>query len=716
MCWFSCQSMQEEFKLRRFIEWASAKENELFLLSLSSLFVELLFIRWLSSDFRSLCVFKAFPLATCLVGLGAGSALAQNEKLAAKIYLQFPFALYIASAAVRVLSLTFLSYFFLPSINLYQWSEVHANAPEFLLYQALFMVFLLVLLAGPFFACLCIGARIGSLFNALPPLKAYCINIGGAVLGSLLFLISCYAWLPLWVMFLCPTVIAVLCLPQESAWYRKRSIVLLVGALLAVGLPSRGPVSYWSPYSKIEAFPIESTQNGQTKQVGTFLNVGRLVHQVFLPKVKLDAGENMSPEFMDAMNLHNDYYDLLFTIVPHPHNVLVLGGGMGMDSWEFLRRGVDSIDAVEIDPLVAHLGYVNNPAYSDPKVHVIIDDARHYVRTCSKKYDLVFLACLDSSTLAGLSSSTRVDSYVHTKECFAAVKRVLSPDGLMALSFGSGGYKWLRERIRHTLEQAFGYSPLVYDGKTFFFFIGEPIRNGTLTAPTKTAAYEQVAAVSTDWDGKILNDDWPFLYMRNDQFDLPFVLVLLEVVALSLFAGRKLLFSKETKYWSMFFLGSAFMLIELCAISRLALLYSATAITASLVIITILLMILLANLLILKRGDTLARYLNIIYVLLISSLVAVYFVPIESFLSSYQQGSLLGNAAITLLSLIPCFFAALVFAIRFRGVEMPSRAVAFNLFGCVAGALLEYLSNLWGLKSLLLVAALLYMCSWKAKD
>ncbi len=701
--------------MQQVLRYLKTKEGELFLLSLSSLFVELIFIRWLAADFRSLCVFKAFPLATCLVGLGAGSALAQNEKFAAKIYSQFPFALYIASAVIRVLSLTFFSYFFLPSINLYQWSDVHANAPEFFLYQSLFMVFLLVLLAGPFFACVSLGARIGVLFNELPPLKAYCINIGGAVLGSILFLISCYAWLPLWAMFLVPIAVAIVCLPDISKWYRNRSLLLLLGTLLAVGLPARGPVVYWSPYSKIEAFPIEVTKNGVSEQVGTFLNVGRLLHQVFLPKVKLEPGEQMAPELVDAMEKHNKYYDLLFTICPHPRNILVLGGGMGMDSWEFLQRGVEHIDAIEIDPLIAHLGKQINPAYSSDRVHVIVDDARHYVKTCTKKYDLVFLACLDSSTLAGLSSSTRVDSYVHTKESFEAVKRVLTPDGVMVLSFGSGGYKWLRERIRHTLEQAFGYPPLVYDGYAFFFFIGEPINKKLVNAPESVPTYTQVAATN-EWDGKILNDDWPFLYMRNDQLDLPFVIVLLEVIALAVFAGRNLLFSKETKYWSMFFLGSAFMLIELCAISRLALLYSATAITASLVIITILIMILLANILILKNGEKLSRYLNVIYGALIASLVLVYFVPIEAFTELNHVLDFSGNAALTVFCLLPCFFAALVFALRFKTVITPSRAIAFNLFGCVAGALLEYLSNLWGLRSLLLVAATLYLCSWAAKD
>jgi hypothetical protein len=690
------------------------KRSELFFLSLSSLFIELIFIRWLASDFRSLCVFKTFPLVTCLVGLGAGSAIAQNEKLAEKLYSQFPMAFYIAAALIKILAVTGFCYFFLPSLNMYQWSEVHIGL-EFVKYQAIFMVFLLVLLAPPFFACMTIGARIGVLFNSLTPLSAYCINIGGALAGSLLFALTCYSWLPLWALLFIPMIVSVTFLPEISKRYRMRSWLLLLAAILIAWIPIRGPQVLWSPYTKIEVFPIEAKKNGETERIGTVLNVGHLLHQIFLPKHEVEPGEQLEPSVTDVLNMHNRYYDLLFKMVPHPHNVLILGAGMGMDIWEFVRRGVDHIDAVEIDPLIADLGRKNNPAYTSDRVHIIVDDARHYVNNCTKKYDLVFLATLDSSTLAGLSSSTRVDSYVHTAQSFAAIKKILAPDGVMALAFGSGGYKWLRERIRHTLEQAYGYLPIAYDGDVFFFFTGEPVRTGALK-PLPTFPGFVYAPPSDDFTGQILNDDWPFLYMRNDRVDVPFLIVLLEVVLLALFAGRKLLFDPQTKYWGMFFLGGAFMLIELCAISRLALLYSATWITSSLVIICILLMILFANVLVLKYEKALSGYLNACYVALIASLLLVYFVPFATFLDLNRLVDYSGHVSLTVFSLLPCFFAALIFALRFNKVSLTSRALAFNLFGCVAGAMLEYLSNLWGLRSLLLVATALYVASWTAKE
>jgi hypothetical protein len=91
-------------------------------------------------------------------------------------------------------------------------------------------------------------------------------------------------------------------------------------------------------------------------------------------------------------------------------------------------------------------------------------------------------------------------------------------------------------------------------------------------------------------------------------------------------------------------------------------------------------------------------------------------VPFQTFLDFNRVLDYSGHISLTVFSLLPCFFAALIFALRFNKVSLTSRALAFNLFGCVLGALLEYLSNLWGLRSLILVATALYIASWVAKE
>ena len=106
-------------------------------------------------------------------------------------------------------------------------------------------------------------------------------------------------------------------------------------------------------------------------------------------------------------------------------NVLVLGAGSGTDVAAALKHGAIHVDAVEIDPVIVQLGREYHPdrPYSDPRVNVIIDDARHFLRTTTKKYDLAVFALIDSLTLQSSFSGVRLESYMFTEEAFRAVKR-----------------------------------------------------------------------------------------------------------------------------------------------------------------------------------------------------------------------------------------------------------------------------------------------------
>src|SRR5205814_2308136 len=109
--------------------------------------------------------------------------------------------------------------------------------------------------------------------------------------------------------------------------------------------------------------------------------------------------------------------------------VLVLGAGSGTDVAAALRHGARHVDAVEIDPAIIRLGREYHPdhPYSDPRVHVINDDARHFLRTTTRRYDLVVFALIDSLTLQSSFSGVRLESYMFTRESFEAVKDRLQP-------------------------------------------------------------------------------------------------------------------------------------------------------------------------------------------------------------------------------------------------------------------------------------------------
>src|SRR5262249_4479877 len=142
--------------------------------------------------------------------------------------------------------------------------------------------------------------------------------------------------------------------------------------------------------------------------------------------------------------------------------VLILGAGTGTDVAAALRHGARHVDAVEIDPVILRLGADHHPdrPYADPRVRTICDDARHFLQTTTKKYDLVVFALIDSLTLQSSFSSVRLESYMFTEESLRAVRDHLTPRGVMAL-YNYFREKWLIDRLANTVSVAFGEEPSV---------------------------------------------------------------------------------------------------------------------------------------------------------------------------------------------------------------------------------------------------------------
>ena len=90
---------------------------------------------------------------------------------------------------------------------------------------------------------------------------------------------------------------------------------------------------------------------------------------------------------------------------------------------QFTRLGFD-IDAVEIDKRVwdVSVEYFN----VDPNINIVIDDARHYIKTCGKKYDIVVFDTF-------LSES--VPEHLLTLEGFEDTRKILNPEGMVMINF-----------------------------------------------------------------------------------------------------------------------------------------------------------------------------------------------------------------------------------------------------------------------------------------
>lgn len=98
-----------------------------------------------------------------------------------------------------------------------------------------------------------------------------------------------------------------------------------------------------------------------------------------------------------------------------------LGGGVLVNEFEDLDFEVDVCD------FDSRMEYVSKKYFNlSEKSNIYIDDARHFIKKSSKKYDIVVL---------DLSFGENVPSNVFTYECFKEIKKLLNKDGFVFLHY-----------------------------------------------------------------------------------------------------------------------------------------------------------------------------------------------------------------------------------------------------------------------------------------
>src|SRR4029078_13579598 len=120
------------------------------------------------------------------------------------------------------------------------------------------------------------------------------------------------------------------------------------------------------------------------------------------------------------------------TLVPRQaEKVLVIGCGAGVTAGAVsIDPAVEHQTIAEIEPLVPkvvakYFGEHNFHVVDNPKVHVRIDDARHYLLTTDEKFDAI--------TSDPLDPWVKGAAMLYTEEFFELVKSKLNPGGAVTL-------------------------------------------------------------------------------------------------------------------------------------------------------------------------------------------------------------------------------------------------------------------------------------------
>jgi spermidine synthase len=114
-------------------------------------------------------------------------------------------------------------------------------------------------------------------------------------------------------------------------------------------------------------------------------------------------------------------------IHPDPKNVLLVGLGSGMTLGAVEQYPIESVDAVEIEAAVVEaaefFSAANNNALDDPRLTVVVDDARHFVLTTHKSYDVI-TAEPSNPWISGVSNLFTIEQY-------QAYRKRLRPGGIL---------------------------------------------------------------------------------------------------------------------------------------------------------------------------------------------------------------------------------------------------------------------------------------------
>jgi spermidine synthase len=136
---------------------------------------------------------------------------------------------------------------------------------------------------------------------------------------------------------------------------------------------------------------------------------------------KTDAG-NGSDMRTQRMSGH---LPLLFH--PAPRRVFVLGLGSGVTVGAVLAHPVDVVEVVEIEPAVARAARFfdreSRGALEDPRVRLVVGDARHRLATSPERYDVMILEA-SNPWIRGLAT-------LFTREFYAIVRSRLRPGGVV---------------------------------------------------------------------------------------------------------------------------------------------------------------------------------------------------------------------------------------------------------------------------------------------
>jgi Spermine/spermidine synthase domain len=718
--------------------------RSLFVISVLGLFLELLLIRWVTTEIRIFAYLQNTVLVVCFLGLGMG-CWASRKPFALRDVLS-PLLVLGALLAIPVTRVVLgrISDMLSDFTNLLIWETGSSTDWERKLAGPIGLGLTLVLMVLIWDIFVPIGRLLGQLLDEHPrPIFAYSVNVAGSLVGIWLFVLLSVLRLPPVVWFAVVGLLALYFLPSGKG---RRIDLILLGSVVVCGwLGGREPGStevIWSPYQKLTLRKVDPNahEDGgvlariierkglfgpqQGSSHGLLVTINNAGYQVMadlrpetLARRAAEDPKNYPPE-----QLGYSQYDVPPLLHPNPKKMLIVGAGSGNDVAGGLRNGVDEVVGVEIDPAIIDFGRRYHPEqpYSSPKVRIINDDARSFFANSSEKFDLIVFGLLDSHTTTAMTNA-RLDHYVYTRESLQQARALLAEGGIVFLSF-EAQKEYMSDRMVRSLQEVFGQAPICFRMPfNGYGWGGAAFVVGNIDAVRKRIAEQpRLAGLIDKWQrdypfdlpgtARVATDDWPYIYLETPHVPVLYYLLAAILVVLFLRGMRKLQVSEAIRGWGrtswhFFFLGAAFMLLETQNISKAAVVLGNTWLVNAVIITGILAMVLLSNAIAARLPRLPIRW---VYAALVAACVGLYFVDLAVFNPyPYAAKALIVGA----LTSVPMLFSGIVFIRSFANAAHKDAALGANLMGALVGGLLQTVTFVTGIKALLLIVAFLYLAA-----
>lgn len=695
----------------------------LFLISVAGLFLELLLIRWITTEIRIFAYLQNTVLVVCFLGLGMGCWSSRKPFALRNILLPLAAIVVLLSVPLTRSLLASITNLFSGFSDLVIWGMTVKSSWDVFAHAVLGLTLTMIVMVLIWDTFLPVGRLLGRLMSDHPRIiEAYSANVAGSLVGIWAFVGLSAAQLPPVAWFAVFGLLAAIFAGtggRSKAWDYTLLVAIALVSIMA-GRDPGYPETHWSPYQKLSVGPVD-LNNPDPAEIGVYrINVNNSNYQemIDLRPETVTARPDLYPEKLRGLS----QYDLPAKLHPNPKNVLVVGAGSGNDVAGVLRNGASRVVAVEIDPVIIEVGKKYHPEkpYADPRVVVVNDDARSYFATSKEKFDLILFGLLDSHTTTSLTNA-RLDHYVYTREAIARAKDLTAEGGVVFLSFCSQ-WPFITDRMASTLTSVFGQQSLVFAIPTNKYGRGGTIFvNGDFkTIEHQLSTDPKMAAQILEWQKekptkvtgttRLATDDWPYIYLEKP--NVPVLYYLLGGLLAVLFARglRKIDPADRVGIWGrsgwhFCFLGAAFMLLEVQNISKAAVVLGNTWTVNAVIISGVLVMILLANL---TAAKCPRLPLPPVYALLVLSCIGLYFLDLSTFaFLPYATKALV----VGLLTSLPMLFSGIVFIRSFAATERKDAALGANLIGALAGGLLQSVTFVTGIKALLLIVACLYLAA-----